>query len=81
MRSRGSHCSGETETFSYELGKTNKRPFCSKSSLGLSNSIFVKTCAILCTSDGTNEPEGSFASISRDSGNAEKRSNPKHLQS
>ena len=43
--------------------------------------LSAKTCAKLCTSDGSNEPGGSFASISRDSGNAEKGGNPKHLQS
>ena len=53
--------SRETETFSYQLGKTNKRPFYSRYSSGLSNSAFVKTCPKLCTSDDSNEPRGSFA--------------------
>ena len=34
---------------SYKLGKTNKPPFYSKPSSGLSNSIFVKTCPKLYT--------------------------------
>ena len=60
---------------SYELGKTKKQPFCSKSSWGLSNSIFVKTCSNLYKSNGSNEPRGSFAGRLRDSENAEKSDN------
>ena len=59
------------------MRKSKKQPFYSKSSSGLSNSIFIKICLKLCTSDGSTKPTGSLASISRDWGNAEKSSNPK----
>ena len=74
---KGSPSIRETEKCSYKLGKTNMQPFYSKSSSGLSNSIFVKTCLKLCTSHGSNEPGGSFASRSRYSESTEERRNTK----